>query len=351
LFCLVDCISGGWITGHRAFHSIPLLYSIAKSGWLVFTINYRLSPMCTHPSHLIDCKRAIAWIRENASQYGGDPSILCIGGESAGAHLSCLTALTPNNPYYQPGFEHTDTSVNGVVDLYGLHDFADTHNLLRELTSGRANKFFELVIGLTQHEHPAIWDQASPIYQLRHIAPDLIPPFFICHGDYDTLIPLQDAERFVEVLKQRRLESNAPLLPDENNNKSLTSKSTMDFSYFTDRSINDVFIVVPGASHAFNCVPSPRCYALSDSVCAFLNSVVGKIYNAKLRTRESDKLFDPASDMDIENRLPDSSNNNAYTNNDISDSYNYSNNSISSDSDTYHRIISNLIPTRFRSRL
>ena len=52
-------------------------------------------------------------------------------GGSAGGHLCALVALTANDPEYQPGFEHVDTSVRGCVAFYGVYDFTDRHGHYR----------------------------------------------------------------------------------------------------------------------------------------------------------------------------------------------------------------------------
>lgn len=38
----------------------------------------------------------------------------------AGGNLALMLGLTANDPYFQRGFEHSDTSVTGVIDLYVL---------------------------------------------------------------------------------------------------------------------------------------------------------------------------------------------------------------------------------------
>ncbi len=85
-------------------------------------INYRLSPRATWPAHIVDCKRAVAWVREHIAEYGGDPGFIAVSGGSAGGHLSSLLALTPNQPEWQPGFEDMDTSVDACLPFYGVYD-------------------------------------------------------------------------------------------------------------------------------------------------------------------------------------------------------------------------------------
>ena len=47
------------------------------------TPNYRLSPRARFPDPLVDCKRALAWIRRNIAAQGGDPSFVAVTGGSA----------------------------------------------------------------------------------------------------------------------------------------------------------------------------------------------------------------------------------------------------------------------------
>ena len=68
-------------------------------------------------------KRALAWVKENIADYGGDPDFVAITGGSAGGHLTALAALTPNDPEWQPGFEDADTSVVAAVGIYGRYDW------------------------------------------------------------------------------------------------------------------------------------------------------------------------------------------------------------------------------------
>jgi acetyl esterase/lipase len=122
---IVQVHGGGWIAGSRSEQGIPLLNHLARHGWAGFNIDYRLSPRATFPDHLVDVKRAIAWVREHAAEYGADPELVCPTGGSAGGHLCALAALTDDDPAYQPGFEDADTSVAAAVPFYGIYDLTD----------------------------------------------------------------------------------------------------------------------------------------------------------------------------------------------------------------------------------
>jgi acetyl esterase/lipase len=106
---LLQVHGGAWFTGHKQQQALPLMNHLAQRGWICVSINYRLSPNDRFPAHIVDVKKAIAWIRANIAGYGGNPDYIAITGGSAGGHLSSLAGLSPNDPAYQPGFEWTPT--------------------------------------------------------------------------------------------------------------------------------------------------------------------------------------------------------------------------------------------------
>ena len=95
---LLQVHGGGWTIGNKDQQGIPLMLHMAARGWVCVAINYRLSPRDAFPAHLVDVKRAVAWIREHGPSYGADPAFVAITGGSAGGHLTALAALTPERP-------------------------------------------------------------------------------------------------------------------------------------------------------------------------------------------------------------------------------------------------------------
>ena len=135
---------------------------------MVASINYRLAPAVRFPAQLIDCKRAIAFLKSHSSDFHADPALTILAGESAGGHLACLAALTAGQPQYQPGFEQADCSVLGVVDLYGVHSFVRG----KEAASNRraaheVDKFLVFLADYIMPEpfatHPQLYHAASPL--------------------------------------------------------------------------------------------------------------------------------------------------------------------------------------------
>jgi acetyl esterase/lipase len=169
---------------------------LAANGWVCVAANYQLSPRVTFPEHLIDCKRALRWIREHVAEHGGDPDFVVVTGGSAGGHLAALVGLTANDPAYQPGFRDTDTSVTAAVPIYGVYDMTETFRYPGASTRG--SRWMERrVMGATLDDDPERFRRASPVYQVHAGA----PPFFVIHGAKDNLVPVDQARRFVAALR------------------------------------------------------------------------------------------------------------------------------------------------------
>jgi acetyl esterase/lipase len=232
---LVQVPGGGWVIGRRRPQAYPLMSNLAARGWVCVSLNYRVSPVHTWPDHIVDVKQALAWVKENIANYGGDPGFVAITGGSAGGHLSALAALTPNDPKFQPGFEDADTSVVAAVPVYGRYDWFSTQGEGRPEFVWLLEKF---VVKRKFAAHRDIYVHASPIRQLRADA----PPFFVLHGTDDSLIPVGEAQEFVEEL---RAASKSPV----------------------------AYAELPNAQHAFDIFGSPRAHQSAEAVARFLSWV------------------------------------------------------------------------------
>lgn len=191
---LLQVPGGAWAIGMRRPQAYPLLSHLAERGWVCVSIDYRVSPGHTWPDHIIDVKRALAWIKENIADYGGDPDFVAITGGSAGGHLCSLAALTPDDPQWQPGFEDADTSVVAAVPIYGRYDWFTATGSGRKEFIAFLQKF---VVKKRFAEHRQTYIDASSIKRLR---PDA-PPFFILHGRDDSIIPVSEGREFAAAMR------------------------------------------------------------------------------------------------------------------------------------------------------
>ena len=192
---LLQVPGGAWAIGMRRPQSYALLSHMAERGWVCLSIDYRVSPKHTWPDHIVDVKRALAWIKENIADYGGDPDFVAVTGGSAGGHLSSLAALTPNEPQWQPGFEDADTSVVAAVPIYGRYDWFTGTGSGRKEFIGFLQKF---VVKKPFAQNRQTYLDASSITRVRADA----PPFFILHGADDSIIPVGEGREFAEALRE-----------------------------------------------------------------------------------------------------------------------------------------------------
>jgi acetyl esterase/lipase len=228
---------GAWVIGDKREQGLPMLHELARRGWVTVTINYGLSPRATWPEHIVDCKRAMAWVRDHIAEYGGDPGFIAVSGGSAGGHLASLLALTADDPAFQPGFEDADVSVDACVSFYGVYDMTAGRGTSRH-DQGLLTLLERRVFKHRVTDDPARFEAASPLCRVRADA----PPFFVIHGRNDTLVPVAEARRFTEAL---RAVSQAPVLYAE----------------------------LPFTQHAFDVLPSVRNVHSVAAVVRFLEAL------------------------------------------------------------------------------
>ena len=223
---------GAWTMGRKEGQAEPLMAHLAERGWVCVAPNYRLSPRSAWPDHIVDVKRALAWVKANIAEHGGDPDFVVITGGSAGGHLCSLAALTPHVTDFQPGFEDADTSVAAAVPFYGVYDFVNRHGTSRaDMLPFLEQRVFKSSLADDRER----WEQASSI---THVGPHA-PPFFVLHGTNDSLVPVEQARTFVDELRK---ESAKPV----------------------------VYAELPLAQHAFDVFPSVRAHHTVHAVERFL---------------------------------------------------------------------------------
>ena len=191
---LLQIHGGAWTIGKNN-QGIPLMVRMAAQGWICFSISYRLSPQAVFPDHLIDCKRAIHWIKANGISYGADPNFIVVTGGSAGAHLAALTALTAGDVEFQPGFAEVDTTVQGCVAFYGVYDL---HTHFEDNSNLPLQNVLKTVMHSTPQINPAKFRQASPFNKVFKNP----PAFMLIQGEKDSLIAPNETIRFHDALQK-----------------------------------------------------------------------------------------------------------------------------------------------------
>jgi acetyl esterase/lipase len=95
---LIDIHGGGFMSGSKASDRL-FGFHMAKRGFLVFNLNYRLAVSGLKiPDQIQDIARATRWVREHLEHYHGNRDELFLCGHSAGAVLAVLESLMAQSP-------------------------------------------------------------------------------------------------------------------------------------------------------------------------------------------------------------------------------------------------------------
>ena len=202
---------GGWAVGTRrrmgrafASWSPSALDLLAQAGFVVATVDYRLSGEAKFPAQLHDVKATVRWVRGNAERLGIDPGRVMAWGESAGGHLAVLAGLTGDRPELEGDvgeFAGRSSAVCGVVDWYGpmnLLSLSSQHAPDSDKRPDDAGSWESTMVGAPLQSAPERARAASPISYVHAAA----PPIQIHHGTADTFVPFAQSVEFVEALRR-----------------------------------------------------------------------------------------------------------------------------------------------------
>ena len=210
---------GGWAVGsRRRFGRAFLGWSptpldlLARAGFVVATIDYRLSGEARFPAQLHDVKAAIRWVGGNAPALGVDPTGVVVWGESAGGHLAMLAGLTAERSDLDGDVgDHLGRSsaVCGVVDWYGpmnLLSLSSQHPPNSDKRPDDALSWESSMVGAPLQTDPERSRAASPISYVHAAA----PPIQIHHGTVDGQVPFAQSVEFADAM--RRVDGDVELV-------------------------------------------------------------------------------------------------------------------------------------------
>ncbi len=189
---LVWICGGAWITMEKAAHT-PFLVQLARKGYIIASIEYRMSGTKHFPAQIEDVKSAIRYLRAHAEEFHIDPDRIAVGGESAGGHLAALAGVTGGKKEFDRG-ENLDrsSSVCAVLDFYGPSTF-----LPEEAPSpSEAPSPVVMLLGYEPTRHP---QKAARAAALSYVKADT-PPFFIIHGQADHVVSVENSRRLADRL-------------------------------------------------------------------------------------------------------------------------------------------------------
>ncbi len=193
---VVLMVSGGWKSGAGSFRpwlAAPLL----RHGYTVFAVYHVSQPEATIMEIVQDVNRAVRYIRYHAREYGVTPDRLGVTGGSSGGHLSLMLATRggPGQANASDPVDRESSAVQAVAIFYPVTDLLNLGRSTENPGDGGPPKSFVRAFG-PQATNLAVWRvvgrELSPIDYLT----TNLPPTLIYHGDADTLVPLDQSQRF-----------------------------------------------------------------------------------------------------------------------------------------------------------
>jgi acetyl esterase/lipase len=142
---------GEWTRGDKANVSYKPKF-LNENGIVFVSINYRLTPLATHPAHVSDVAAAVRWVHDHAAEFGGDAKKITLMGHSAGCHLVTLVALDPR---YLTAEKLRPAAIAGVVAWSG-----GAYDLVEKVKAGGAYAGY---IKKTFGDSEDAWRAASPV--------------------------------------------------------------------------------------------------------------------------------------------------------------------------------------------
>lgn len=198
---LVAIHGGGWQVGNRQFYRYWGLF-LARAGYAVFAIDYRLGKPGVYPAAVYDAKAAVQFVRAKAAELDLDPDRIGLVGDSAGAHLAAQVALAGDqytSAYRDDANAAVSANVKCVIGFYGVYDMLAqwTH----DLTTRPNDKIVEKFLGASPMQNRRLYFDASPISyatvdhnQVR---------FLLIHGTDDDIVdPPTQSGAFLAALTQ-----------------------------------------------------------------------------------------------------------------------------------------------------
>ncbi|GAA4325525.1 hypothetical protein GCM10023149_27930 [Mucilaginibacter gynuensis] len=184
--CVIVIHGGSWSSGNSK--QLPELNSyLAKRGYNVASVNYRLAPDYQNPAPVEDVKAALNYLRQNAGNFHIDTNKFVLLGRSAGAQIVLLAAYTLHH-----------SSLKGVIDFYGPADMVWGYSLPANPWVMDSRAVMHRYLGGPYNKVPQNYVASSPI----EFVDKQSPPTLIIHGANDVLVAYEHSRRLNDKLQQ-----------------------------------------------------------------------------------------------------------------------------------------------------
>lgn len=195
--CVIIVHGGSWKSGDS--QQLPELNSyLAKNGYHVAAINYRLAPEFQSPAPVEDISNAFRFLKEKSADWNIDTANFILLGRSAGAQIALLAGYSLNEP-----------GLKGIIDLYGPADMVWGYSIPSNPLIMDSRKVMEDYLGGSYSGHPEKFERSSPLLFVTKQS----PPTLLIHGENDVLVAYEHSRRLNAKLEENGIKHYLVTLP------------------------------------------------------------------------------------------------------------------------------------------
>lgn len=197
---------GAFMKGSKNDDSLEPMLRAVPAGYVVASVNYRLSGEARFPAMLYDAKAALRFLRSMEKEWNLDPRRIAVWGPSSGGWLVSMLAATNGNPAFENlsmGCAEFSSDADAVIDWCGpAADFLKMDPALAASGAGPADHNEAIspesrFLGCKITEIPELCRLAAPV---THVTADT-PPFCIFHGERDQVVPCEQSLALAEAIR------------------------------------------------------------------------------------------------------------------------------------------------------
>ena len=183
--CVIVVHGGSWSAGDS--RQLPELSTVlAKAGYNVATINYRMVPEYHSPAPVEDVQAALSYLRAHAADMDVDTTRFILLGRSAGGQIVLTAAYTLH-----------DSAIKGAISYYGPADMVWGYKNPANPLVLNSCKIMEDYLGGTYEQVPKQYVASSATEMVSsHSVPTLL-----IHGKNDPLVAYEHSTRLEKKLE------------------------------------------------------------------------------------------------------------------------------------------------------
>ncbi len=203
---------GGGLSFLSEREAEPIALAFLSHGMNTFILRYSVREFGNYPLPLLDASAAVAYVRENADEFGIDPDAIYVVGFSAGGYVAAMLGVRWHEPFIaeELEIEFGQNRPDGIVLAYPVITAGEfSHRGTIENSIGKFPTDKEL------YEH-----------SLENLVTEKTPPVFMWHTADDGAVPVENSLLFASALSRNDIPFELHIFPHGPHGLSLATEET-----------------------------------------------------------------------------------------------------------------------------